>query len=319
MKRTWERFAGFLFPVETGGWLSILRIGLGLQVVLYALSLESDWNSLFAGSEGGPVGRAFSEGLLLRQSPLVPQLGWWIAAGGRIGLSEWTVLSITWWTLFCAGCCLLAGVFSRASAILAWFVHLCAAKSGDLVSYGVDNFMTIGLFYLMLSPLPDRYALEQRWRKARPQRPERLGFWRRVLQVHVCLIYFFSGLAKILGNGWWNGSNLWLALTRPPSNVVPTDALISLKHVFPAAGIAVCVLELGYPFAIWRKKTRFAWWISIIAMHLTIGAVMGMYLFSLVMIVLNVAAFGPGLIFARNRPAQSDSTERVANPAAEAI
>jgi hypothetical protein len=31
-------------------------------------------------------------------------------------------------------------------------------------------------------------------------------------------------------------------------------------------------------------------------MHIVIGLAMGMYLFSLVMIVLNVAAFGPALI-----------------------
>jgi hypothetical protein len=31
-------------------------------------------------------------------------------------------------------------------------------------------------------------------------------------------------------------------------------------------------------------------------MHLLIGLAMGMYLFSLVMIILNVAAFGPGLM-----------------------
>jgi hypothetical protein len=31
-------------------------------------------------------------------------------------------------------------------------------------------------------------------------------------------------------------------------------------------------------------------------MHIAVGLTMGMYLFSLIMIVLNLAAFGPGLI-----------------------
>jgi hypothetical protein len=31
-------------------------------------------------------------------------------------------------------------------------------------------------------------------------------------------------------------------------------------------------------------------------MHIAIGVTMGMYLFALIMIVLNVAAFGPGVI-----------------------
>jgi hypothetical protein len=36
-------------------------------------------------------------------------------------------------------------------------------------------------------------------------------------------------------------------------------------------------------------------------MHLGIGLMMGMYLFALIMIVLNIAAFGPGLISAENK------------------
>jgi hypothetical protein len=55
-------------------------------------------------------------------------------------------------------------------------------------------------------------------------------------------------------------------------------------------------LEIGYPFFIWHEKTRKIWLIGICAMHVGIGLAMGMYLFAFVMIVLNVAAFGTGLI-----------------------
>jgi len=30
-----------------------------------------------------------------------------------------------------------------------------------------------------------------------------------MLQVHLYLICFIGGLAKFLGNGWWDGSNLF--------------------------------------------------------------------------------------------------------------
>ena len=52
--------------------------------------------------------------------------------------------SLAWACLLVAGCGLVIGFASRASAIGAWFLHLCAAKSGGFVSYGMDNFMTIG-------------------------------------------------------------------------------------------------------------------------------------------------------------------------------
>jgi hypothetical protein len=290
-----ERLRVFLFPPETDRWLGLLRIGLGLQVLFYALSLRSDWNYLFAEPGEGLIGRALPEALLSTESPLIPRLGWLVMLTARTGFSESTALSIVWWVLLFAGCCLLIGFLSRASAILAWFVHLCAAESGGFVSYGVDNFMTIGLFYLMLSPLPDRYSLDQRWRKLPPKNPHLLGFFRRVLQVHLCLIYFFGGLAKCLGSGWWDGSNLWRALIRPPFNLIAPEMLIRLKYLFSVAGIVISLLEISYPVFIWNRKTRGIWLVAICAMHVGIGLTMGMYLFAFIMVVLNIAAFGPGL------------------------
>jgi len=289
-----ERLLGFLSPADTDNWLAVLRVGLGFQVMFYSLSLGNDWNELFGGA--GISSRHLAEAVLSVESHFVPRLGWFAALGEHLGLREETVLSVAWICLVVAGCSLLLGLACRFSAILAWFLHLCAAKSGGFVSYGVDNFMTIGLFYLMLSPLPDRYSLDWRLRELRPKNPQLLGFWRRVLQLHLCIIYFFSGLTKCLGPGWWDGSNVWRALIRPPFNIIDPEILVRWKYLFPVTGIFICLLEIGYPVFIWSSKTRKIWLIGICAMHLGIGLTMGMYLFAFVMIILNLAAFGAGLI-----------------------
>ena len=282
----------FLFPAETDKWLAVLRIGLGLQVTVYALFLKSDWHYLFAGTGKGLVSRELGEAIISFDSPFIPKLGWLVAVGGYVNMGEETVLSVAWACLLVAGCCLLLGLFCRAAAIVGWFVHLCAAQSGGLLSYGADNFMTMGLFYLMLSPLPDRFSLDYRLVKTKPKDPQLLGFWRRVLQVHLCLVYFFGGLGKSLGSGWWDGSNLWRSLTRPPFDIISADILIRFKYLLPILGISIVLIELGYVFFIWMKKTRFIWLVCIVGMHIAIGLTMGMYLFALVMIVLNLAAFG---------------------------
>jgi hypothetical protein len=148
----------------------------------------------------------------------------------------------------------------------------------------------------MLSSLPDRYSLDWQLREMRPKNPQLLGFCRRVLQLHLCVIYFFSGFTKCLGSGWWDGSSLWRALIRPPFNVIDPEMLVRWKYLFPVAAISIWVLEIGYPFLIWSSKTRKIWLICICALHAGIGLTMGMYLFALIMIILNMAAFGPGLI-----------------------
>src|ERR1700724_453422 len=287
------RLLQFPFPVESDRWLTVLRLGLGLQVIIYALSLLNDWNYLFAVTGKGLITRNLAEALLSLESRFVPRLEWLVALGGHVGLGEGAVLSVAWICLLAAGCGLVTGLFCRCSAILAWFLHLCAAKSGAFVSYGVDNFMTIGLFYLMLSPLPDRYSLDWRLRKSRPKDQRVLGFWRRVVQLHLCVIYFFSGLTKCLGSGWWDGTNIWRALTRPPFNIIPPEILVRWKYFLPVLGISICLIETGYPVFIWLRKTRLIWLICVLGMHFAIGLTMGMYLFALVMIVLNIAAFGP--------------------------
>ncbi len=295
--RVTTRVPELLFPVETDSWLTVLRLGLGLQVTLYALSLRTDWTYLFSGTA-----RKVAEALLSLQGHFIPSLGWFVALVARVDVPEETVLLLAWLGLFVSGCALLFGVGCRFSAIAAWFLHLCAAKSGGFLSYGMDNFMTIGLFYLMLSPLPDRLSLDWRLRDLRPKNPELLGFWRRVLQLHLCIIYFFSGLTKCLGSGWWDGSNVWRALIRPPFNVIDPEILVRWKDFLPLAGILVCLLESGYTFFIWSSRTRKIWLLGVCAMHLLIGVAMRMYLFSLVMIVLNVAAFGPDLFRRKRQP-----------------
>jgi hypothetical protein len=290
-----ERLTAFFFSADSDLWLALLRLGLGFHVALYCLSLRNDWNDLFAGDSNGFISRDLTEAILTLQNPLVPRLGWLVGWGSYLGLTEETMLSVIWICLLGAAGCLLVGFCCRTSAISAWFLHLCAVKSGDFVAYGMDNFTTIGLFYLMVAPLPDHYALD--WKLWRPQTRDRrlLGFQRRVLQLHMCLIYFFGGITKCLGAEWWTGESMWRALTRPPFNVIPLQVLISWKAVLPVLGIAVCLIETGYPFFIWWKRTRFIWLVCVLGMHVAIGLTMGLYLFSVIMIVLNVAAFAPGI------------------------
>jgi hypothetical protein len=153
-----------------------------------------------------------------------------------------------------------------------------------------------GDYLLVSSPVRceerrSRYALDYHFRRHRPA-AEWLGFFRRILQLHLCIIYFFGGLTKALGSGWWNGENLWTALTRPPFDVLPAEVIARFSSALPALGISVWLLELTYPLFIWPQKTRLACLTLICLMHFGIGVGMGMHLFAIVMIVLNVAAFG---------------------------
>lgn len=290
-----RRLEEFLFPARSDTWIAILRFGLGLQVIVSTLSLWHDWTYLLKANSEGVISRELTEAILSFDSPFIPRLGWLVELATFFGMSEDSALAILYYLLLLGGVCLFLGLFSRPVALAVWLLQLACRGSGGLTTYGVDHFTTIGLFYLVLAPLPDSYSMDKWLGKALRSNLEWSGFVQRALQVHLCFIYFFGGLAKCLGAGWWNGASIWRALTRSPFNLLPPEFLLRWSFLLPLAGICVCLLEVGYPFFIWPKPIRRIWVPCIMLLHLSIGLAMGLYLFALIMIVLNAAAFGPGL------------------------
>jgi len=311
MRTLRQRLEEFLFPADSDTWLRILRIGVALQVIIYSLSLRVDWHDLFSLDRAGVIKRDLSEAMLSAQSHYIPRLGWLVDFASRFGVSEQTLLTLAWWSLLSAAFLLLIGLFSREAAIATVFLHLCAVKSTSGLTYGVDNFTSIGLFYIMIAPLPDKWAVDSWLRNIARKDNHLQGFHRRILQLHLCLIYFFGGITKSAGTGWWDGASIWYALIRPPFNLLSPETLIVWKHLFPILSISVCLLETGYPLFIWLRKTRTLWLVAVITMHLAIGLAMGLYLFALVMITLNVAAFGTEFNFITT---ETNATREVVAP-----
>jgi hypothetical protein len=281
-----------LFAPETTRWVSSLRIGVAVTLLIYAITLRVELPMFHSFGPAGLSGRELSEVVARFESPVIPILDWVLTPAQRLGLSAATTINLLWLTLLLSDLALLFGFFSRPAAIACWLLHLMFAKSGALFAYGVENFITIGLFYLMLAPLPDELSFDRLVRtRVPPPSPALSGFFRHALQLHLCFIYFFGGLTKAIGSGWWNGLSLWRALTRPPFNIIPPAVIADARPLLPVLGIAVWVIELAFPIFIWPKQTRALWLGLIISLHVGIALAMGMYLFACVAIVLNVAGF----------------------------
>jgi hypothetical protein len=57
------------------------------------------------------------------------------------------------------------------------------------------------------------------------------------------------------------------------------------------AGWGTLVVEIGYAFLVWPRRTRKAWCIATIGLHLGVGLFMGLVFFSSVMILFTVCLF----------------------------
>ena len=114
-----SRLWRFLFPRESDSWVAFLRIGLGLQLILYCLSARPGWIEVFAGDRGALSSRRISETLIALQSALIPRVDWLLRLGTRIGVQETAMLWMIWNILPLSAVLLVAGVFCRPAAITA--------------------------------------------------------------------------------------------------------------------------------------------------------------------------------------------------------
>lgn len=179
---------------------------------------------------------------------------------------------------------LLIGLFTRFAACVALTLQLIIFKSFSNFNYGYDNFLTMSIFYCLVFPVGKYYSLDSKIFKF----SQKIHFnYRRVLQVHLATAYFFSGIAKGLDVGWWNGNSVWKAVASVDGE------LYSLPPLFLAIGsISTVMTELLYPFLVMKNNTRKYIVAAIILMHTGIAIMMNLFAFSAIMIVWNIAAFG---------------------------
>ena len=114
----------------------------------------------------------------------------------------------------------------------------------------------------------------------------------RVLQVHMCIVYFTSAVAKSLGDQWWSGEIMWRAMNMPElAQPISFWWLASVPWVCPALSLSSLAIEYIYAILVWPRATRFWMALATIGLHIGIGLGMGLVSFAAVMIVLTGSVF----------------------------
>jgi len=261
-------------------WLSLLRRGTGGLLLVSFILLWPDFYVLY-GLSGVVDGDLL---LLQRRAPgyaVYQLLGTVAEAGLSPGLAL-TALAFGYGVL----CVLLCGWQSRPAAAALLVIHTVFFLAVPAFSYGFDYFAASALFYCAVFPAAP---------KAGTASAADLGSASlRVLQAHLCLVYFFGGLDKLLGSTWRSGEALWKAMSQPGFSgpLRPAaETLMDYPYLWVLAGWAVIALELAYAVCIWPAATRKVWLWATICLHLGIAWCMGLYSFSAMMILLNLVAF----------------------------
>jgi hypothetical protein len=210
------------------------------------------------------------------------------------------------------------GLWTPITSKLTWIGSMMyIQRFYSTMLFGMDTMTNIGLFYLMLAPCGATLSLD-RWLHVRAER-RRLGskyvarppeplvgarFITRVIQINFCILYGAAGTSKLLGSSWWNATapnRFLLNYSFAPFEVAHyTDLLKFLAahrwmwEIFCTIGVVYTLcLELGFPFLVWNRRTRWLMVCGSILFHTMIALLMGLVTFSIMMLALVVVFVPP--------------------------
>ena len=106
------------------------------------------------------------------------------------------------------------------------------------------------------------------------------------MQIQVCVIYGYSGMEKIKGWRWWNGSALWDVLSAGNMQRWDLSFVAHMPVVIAAMVYVVLAWEIYFPVLIWVPKLRLPMLAFGVAMHIGIFLFMNLPSFGFLMMTL---------------------------------
>lgn len=220
---------------------------------------------------------------------------WWID-------SPWLV-----WLIHLAGLVVFAsltlGLFSRVMSVLAFLITVSYAHRLAGAQFGLDQVNALLAMYLMIGPSGAAYSLD-RWRQARragaklgPAAPSvGANIALRLIQLHLCVIYFFAGAAKLQGPSWWEGTALWGAVANLEYQSIDLTWLVHWPLTLALCTHLTVFWEITYPALIWPRLTRPIVLTLGVPLHLGIAIGLGMIPFAVIMLIANLAFVSPAIV-----------------------
>lgn len=289
IKRVAAAWQSFWFTPQSSLPLCLLRWFAGGMILYTHLIWSWDLN-VFFGDQDSWQPRSLVDGLQSDQSALS---FWWYVPPQLTAVVH--VLALVILALFWIG---------WATPVTSWLTFLIVisyANRAPLAMYGLDQINTIAALYLAIGHSGAQLSLDA-WRRKRQGFPPaadllsvRSGVALRLIQVHLCFIYLWSGLGKLQGESWWSGEAVWLVAASLDYQSNDLTWIASLPWLYQILSVGTWVWEVFFAVLIWRPGLRLVMLAGGVLMHLGIGMFMGMWTFGLAMIFL-YAAFLPAAL-----------------------
>lgn len=198
---------------------------------------------------------------------------------------------------------LTVGLFSRVVAVLGYLFAVSYVNRVPGSLFGLDQINCMLDMYLMIGPSGGAYSFD-RLRLAltadgsrppsSPSTSANLAI--RLMQVHMCVIYFFAAMGKLRGDSWWAGSAMWLSVANLEYQSWDVTWLAHWPLLSAIVSQITVYWELFFCVLVWPRLTRPIMLALAVPVHLGIAVCMGMITFGLIMLVGCLSFVPPWLV-----------------------
>ncbi|HZZ72665.1 MAG TPA: HTTM domain-containing protein [Pirellulales bacterium] len=195
---------------------------------------------------------------------------------------------------------LTLGIFTRVTSILAFLAAVSYAnRVAPAALFGLDDTNVMLAMYLMVGASGSYFSFDA-WRARRrgraPQASVATNVAIRLIQLHLCIIYVFSGMGKLLGHAWWDGTAMWGAISNQEYQSLDMTWLANYPLTMDAVTQVALYWEVFYIALIWPRWTRPIALTMAVCVHGGIALFLGMKTFGLVMLIANLAFISPNFV-----------------------
>ncbi|MGI9515528.1 MAG: HTTM domain-containing protein [Pirellulaceae bacterium] len=197
------------------------------------------------------------------------------------------------------------GLWTRVTSILAFLIVVSYCNRAGGALFGLDQINGFLALYLAIAPCGLMYSVDA-WLARRKSDADAASLITpksslanvaiRLMQLHLCVVYFFAGVGKLQGVTWWDGTAIWGALASYEYQTMDVTFLVHVPWFINILTLTSVFWEVSYPFMIWPKLTRPIWLFMAVPLHVGIGMCMGMITFGVIMLIANVAFVSPQLV-----------------------
>lgn len=259
LQRAWSSWESWWFRPQATGPLGLMRVIL-TSALLYMAVMRSFHLEYYTDSSWIPRSMHF----LIIPDLIRPSFTWFFWPDSMGPFFHWIQIFILVFSVL--------GIGHRFMLFVVWVIQLAFIQRNYGVAFGADNVSALLLFLLALTNCFESWTIKPTLKKSFKNLPSFLdpknvkfqtdilgSVGVRLIQVQMCSIYCYTGMEKLKGSSWWEGTALWNVLANPQQTTADFTFIKHFPFLIAFMTFFTIAYEVFWPVAVGSKKLKNLW------------------------------------------------------------